>query len=109
MKKVLSIVAIAAMTVFAASCGDAAAELQRIADSLRQDSIRQVAVADSIAKAEAEKRTADSLANAAAAQRMIDSLRQDSIDKASKGKGTKPKTTEQKVKEEAKKVTSGRG
>ncbi len=83
MKKVFSIVTVAALTVAFVNCGPSKEELAA-KEQAKQDSIAQVAKADSMAKAEAE---------AAAAARVADSLRQvavaDSIAKASKGKKSK--------------------
>lgn len=109
MKKVFSIAAIAAFTMFAASCGDAAAEAKRIADSIHMaDSLATIAMQ---AKADSTH-MADSLASAAAAteaKRVADSTHMaDSLAGAKKG-GSKPKTPEQKQKIENKKATGGRG
>lgn len=83
MKKVLSIVAVAGVAMLA-SCGNAA-ELQRIADSLKKDSLMK----DSTEKANAAQKIVDSLREdsmnkAAAMQKVKDSLMQDSIAKAGK-------------------------
>lgn len=93
MKKVFSIAALAALTMFAASCGDDAAEAKRIADSTR--------MADSMAGVKAKwiadsTRVADSTANAAKemeAKRIADSTRMaDSIANLKKSGGTKKPT-----------------
>jgi hypothetical protein len=108
MKKVFSFAAIAALTMFAASCGNDEAEAKRKADSAHQ--------ADSVAAVMAQwradsTRVADSTANAAKqmeAQRIADSIRvADSLAKLKPGKA--PKTPTEKKKEENKKATSGRG
>lgn len=89
MKKVLFSVAFAAFAL--ASCGNAAELAQKLADSLRKDSLMK----DSMDKAAAAQRIKDSLMQdsmnkAAAMQRVKDSLMQDSIEKSKKG-GSKPK------------------
>ena len=91
MKKVLFSVAFAAFAL--ASCGDAAELAKKLADSLRNDSIKNAEamqhMKDSLSKDSADK----AMAMEAAAARMKDSLMKDSIDKASKkgGTGSKPK------------------
>ncbi|MGL5889723.1 MAG: hypothetical protein ACRC3B_07555 [Bacteroidia bacterium] len=92
MKKVLLFVAAAAMTAFVA-CGDDAAKLKAIADSLRNDSISKANAAQAMADSIRQDSTNKANEAAAAAQKLADSLRQDSIDKASKkpSGGSKPK------------------
>src|SRR5665213_1670035 len=92
MKKVLSFVAIAAITIFVASCGDGGAA-KKLADSMRQDSIAKATKAqmDSIQMAKSKDSTDKATAAAAAKQKMMDSMMKDSMDKAAKtGKGKKP-------------------
>jgi folylpolyglutamate synthase/dihydropteroate synthase len=108
MKKVLSFVAIAAMTAFVVSCGND--DAQRKADSTKQaDSLHAIEVAnqakmDSAHNADSTKAAAD----AAKAKRVADSTHMaDSLAKV-KGK-PKPKTVQQQIKEENKKATGGRG
>ena len=89
MKKVLSLIAVAALTATVVSCGPSKEELEA-AEKAKSDSIAAVALADSLANvakadsiAAAEKVVADSLAAAAAA---------DSIAKAeAEAKGGKKK------------------
>ena len=90
MKKVLSCVAIATITMFATSCGNDEAA-KKLADSLRQDSIDKAAkhVTDSTRSAFVDDSTAKANAAAAAKQHWMDSMKQDSMDKAAKG-GKKP-------------------
>ena len=109
MKKLLTLVLAGGMMAFYA-CGPSAEEVakekQRVDDSIK--------MADSLANAAAaEKQKAydDSVANAAAqaaAQHAADSARVADSLAALKGK-PKPKTIEQKTKDEAKKATGGRG
>ena len=87
MKKVFSFAAIAALTMFAASCGNGEAEAKRIADSTHM---------------------ADSLATIAMQAKADSTHMADSLAAAKKG-GAKPKTPEQKQKIENKKATGGRG
>jgi hypothetical protein len=92
MKKVFSFAAIAALTMFAASCGNDEAEAQRKADSARQaDSLAAIQMqwrADSTRMADSVKAAAE----AAEAQRKADSARiADSIANAKKSGGSKPK------------------
>lgn len=102
MKKVFSIAAVAAFTMFAASCGDAEAEAKRVADSTRvADSLAQVHadwVADSTHNADSVKAANDAME----AQRIADSTRvADSLAKLgnkSKPKAPKAPSTEPKVK-----------
>ena len=109
MKKVLSLIAIAAMTTLVA-CGPSAEE-KAAAEKAKQDSI--VAAEAAIAEAEAEAQaTADSIAAveaaAAAAQATADSLA--AAEAAAKSNKPAPKKTmDQKVKEEVKKANAGRG
>ncbi len=109
MKKILSLVTVAALVTFI-SCGPSAEE-KAAAEKARMDSINNAMMqmtADSLAKvAEMEKAVADSMA-------MV--MRADSIAKAEmEAKKTaskpkpKPKTVSEKKIEEAKKVTGGRG
>ena len=108
MKKVLSFVAIAAITVFVASCGNDDAKRKedstRNADSLQKVADAQKHIQDSTNMADSMKRAAD----AAMQQHIADSLRMDSMAKAG-NKAPKPKTVEQKQKEENKKATGGKG
>lgn len=91
MKKVFSFAAIAALTMFAASCGNDEAEAKRKADSARlADSLATVQMqwrADSTRMADSVKAAAE----AAEMQRKADSARiADSIANSKKG-GSKPK------------------
>ena len=108
MKKLFTLVAVAGMFTFFA-CGPSAEEKAAM-EKAKQDSIAAVeaakaqAMADSTAAyAAAEeakaKATADSIAAATAAAEAAKTAKP----------AAKPKTNEQKVKEEAKKATSGRG
>lgn len=108
MKKFLSFAAIAALTTFAASCGNGEDEAKRKADSTHN--------ADSLAQIETQRKAdsthmADSVNNAAAAaeaKRVSDSTHMaDSL--AATKKGGKPKTAPEKQKIENKKATGGRG
>ena len=108
MKKVLSIVAVAALSAAFVACGPSKEELEA-REKAKADSIAAVEKAkqDSIAAVEAEAAKAAEAA-AAAEKAKADSARvADSIANA-KPTG-KPKTIQQKVKEEAVKATSGRG
>jgi hypothetical protein len=97
MKKVLSLVAVSAMLSLAA-CGGGEDEAKRKADSTK-----------AAAKAKADStRMADSMANVEMARKADSARVADSIANA-KPTGGKPKTIEQKVKEEATKATKGRG
>jgi len=85
MKKVFSIVAVAALSAAFVACGQSKEELEKIAQA-KQDSIAAVQKAqqDSLAAAEAEAAKA---AEAAAAQAKLDSARvADSLAAATKGK-----------------------
>lgn len=108
MKKVLSFVAIAAMTAFVASCGNDDAKRKedstRNADSLQKVADAQKHVQDSTNMADSTKRAAD----AAMQQHIADSTRMaDSMAKA--GKAPKKPTQQQQIKQENKKATGGRG
>jgi hypothetical protein len=88
MKKVLSIIAVAAMTTAFVACGPSKEEMEK-AEQLKQDSIAAVEKAklDSIAAAAAE---AEKMAMEANAARMADSARvADSVAAASKKGGKK--------------------
>jgi len=88
MKKVLSIIAVAAMTTAFVACGPSKEEMEKI-EQLKQDSIAAVEKAklDSIAAAAAE---AEKMAMEANAQRIADSTRvADSTAAASKKGGKK--------------------
>jgi len=105
MKKILSLIVVAGFATLIA-CGPSAEE-KAAAEKARQDSINAVMVqmaADSMAAVQAamEKAYADSMAMVM----MADSIANANKKPASK---PKPKTTEQKKVEEAKKVTGGRG
>jgi hypothetical protein len=105
MKKVLSFVAIAAITMFVASCGNGEAEAKRKADSAHMaDSLAQI---ESTRKADSA-RVADSTAKAwsdAEMKRKADSAHMaDSMAKLKPGK--KPANP---TKTENKKATGGRG
>ena len=109
MKKLLTLVLAGGMLAFYA-CGPSKAELEA-KEKAKQDSIR---MADSVAAAvaaAAEKAKADSIAAAeAAALEAAEKAKADSIAAAEANKPkSKPKTIEQKTKEEAKKATGGRG
>ena len=106
MKKVLSLVAVSAMLSLAA-CGGGEDEAKRKADSTK--AADSVAAVEAAAKAKADSaRMADSMANVEMARKADSARVADSIAAAGK-KGGKPKTIEQKVKEEATKATKGRG
>jgi hypothetical protein len=84
MKKVLSLIAVAAMTTAFVACGPSKEEMEK-REQAKQDSIAAVDKArqDSIAAAAAE---ADRMAQEANAQRVADSTRMaDSVAAASKG------------------------
>lgn len=88
MKKVLSIIAVAAMTTAFVACGPSKEEMEK-AEQLKQDSIAAVEKAkqDSIAAAAAE---AEKMAQEANAARIADSTRvADSVAAASKKGGKK--------------------
>jgi hypothetical protein len=88
MKKVLSIIAVAAMTTAFVACGPSKEEMEK-REQAKQDSIAAVEKAkqDSIAAAAAE---AEKMAQEANAQRMADSTRMaDSMMNASKKGGKK--------------------
>ncbi len=112
MKKVISFVAIAAITIFVASCGNNEAA-KKLADSLRQDSIDKATKAqmDSIHAANSKDSADKAAAEAAKKQHWADSMRQDSMDKAEKGgaKGGKKPAAKPTPKVENKKATKGRG
>lgn len=110
MKKLLTIIS-ASCVAMIVSCGPSAEEQAKI-EQARQDSINQVleqARQDSMNMAMEQARQ-DSMAAATAMQ---DSLRnqaiQDSIAAIANKPKPKPKTIEQKKKEEVKKATQGRG
>lgn len=106
MKKVLSLVAVSAMLTLAA-CGGGEDEAKRKADSTK--AADSVAAVEAAAKAKADStRMADSMANVEMARKADSARVADSIANA-KPTGGKPKTIEQKVKEEAVKATKGRG
>jgi hypothetical protein len=109
MKKVLSFVAIAAMAAFVVSCGDDEAEKKRKEDSARAaDSMAMVA--SEIQRKADSAHVADSVKNAndmAEMKRKADSAHM--ADSIAAKKGGKAKTPAQKVKEENKKATGGRG
>lgn len=108
MKKTLTLIALAGMFSFYA-CGPSAEEKAAM-EKAKQDSIAAAEAAAAEAAAAMEKAKQDSIAAAEAAM-AAEKAKQDSIAAAeeAKKKGSKPKTMEQKVKEEAKKATSGRG
>jgi hypothetical protein len=90
MKKVLSIIAVAAMTTAFVACGPSKEEMEK-RDQAKQDSIAAVEKAkqDSMAAAVAEQ---EKMAQEAAAQRTADSTRMaDSVAMASKKGGKKHK------------------
>lgn len=103
MKKLLTLVIAAGMLAFYA-CGPNKAELEA-KEKAKQDSIH---LADSLAAAEqAAKAAEEAAAAAAAAQAKMDSTR--IADSLAAVKNVKPKSMQQKKKDEAKKATSGRG
>lgn len=109
MKKVLTLVAVAGMFSFIA-CGPSAEEIAA-KEKAKQDSIAAVEAqkaAEEAAKAAEEAAKAAEEAKQKAIQDSIAKAAEEAAAKASKGKPA-PKTQEQKVKEEAKKVTGGRG
>jgi hypothetical protein len=84
MKKILSVIAVAAMTTAFVACGPSKEEMEK-REQARQDSVAQVEKAkqDSIAAAQAES---DRMAMEANQKRMADSTHMaDSLAKASKG------------------------
>jgi hypothetical protein len=90
MKKVLSIIAVAAMTTAFVACGPSKEEMEK-REQAKQDSIAAVEKAkqDSMAAAVAEQ---EKMAQEAAAQRVADSTRMaDSVAMASKKGGKKHK------------------
>lgn len=108
MKKVLSFVAIAAITMFVASCGDnGKAEAQRKADSARvADSLAAIQMAwkaDSAHDADSAKAAAD----AAMAKMKADSAHM--ADSLANAKGKKPMKPADKVKQQDKTTVHGRG
>lgn len=108
MKNLFSFAAIAALTMFATSCGNDEAEAKRKADSAHQaDSIAMVTMqwkADSAHDADSVRMAWESaeMTRKADSARVADSLAN------LKGK-PKAKTPEQKKKEETKKAVGGRG
>jgi sugar/nucleoside kinase (ribokinase family) len=92
MKKVLSFVAIAAITMFVTSCGNDEAA-KKLADSLRQDSINMATkhVTDSTWGAHVKDSTDKANADAQRMQHWKDSMRDDSIANAGKKGTSKPK------------------
>ena len=109
MKKLLTLVIAGGMLAFYA-CGPSKAELEA-KEKAKQDSIRMadsMAAADAAAKAKAAADSASAAQAAAMEKAKADSTHMaDSL--AAAKKGGKPKTMDQKKKEEAKKATSGRG
>jgi len=107
MKKVLLSVAVIATTLFVA-CGPSAEEIAK-KDKATADSLAAVAETEKMMAEEAAKHAADSMAMVAEHEKMM----ADSMAMAAKAKGSqaapKKKTVEQKVKEEVKKVTHGKG
>jgi hypothetical protein len=102
MKKVLSFVAVSAMLSLAA-CGGGEDEAKRKADSTK--AADSVAAVEAAAKAKADStRMADSVAALEVARKADSARVADSMANA-KPTGGKPKTIEQKVKEEATKAT----
>ena len=97
MKKVFSFAAIAALTMFAASCGNGEAEAKRIADSTaaanKADSIAQAEQAKHIADSTMMANKADSTAKAMEAKRIADSIAIADTKKPTGGSKPKPKTT----------------
>ena len=109
MKKLLTLVIAGGMLAFYA-CRPSAEEIAA-KEKATQDSIAAadaMAAEAAAAKAKAIQDSTDA-ANAKAAEEAAAKAKQDSIDAAAAKKGGKPKTMEQKTKEEAKKATSGRG
>ncbi|HLG03820.1 MAG TPA: hypothetical protein VI731_09515 [Bacteroidia bacterium] len=108
MKKLISFVAIAAMTAFVVSCGNDAAEKQRIADSTAHADSTAVANAQASEDHLRDSIKMDSANRALTEKSRLDSLRLDSMEKASK-KTPRSKTKEEKQIEQDKKATQGRG
>ena len=109
MKKLFTLVAVASLSLVA--CGPSAEE-KAAAEKAKQDSIAAVDAANAAAEAAKAQAAADSVAAVAAAEAAKAQATADSIAAATAKKtvkAAKPKTIEQKVKEEAKKVESGRG
>lgn len=107
MKKVLSLIIISGFAALIA-CGPSAEE-KAAAEKARQDSINAVMAqmeADSLAAVEMEKAKMDSINNAMIADSIA---KAEEAAKKKTGMRPKPKTTEEKKVEEAKKVTGGRG
>lgn len=96
MKKVFSFAAIAALTMFAASCGNNEAELKRIADSTASantaDSTAKAVQAKHVADSTMMANAADSTAKAVEAKRIADSIEAASTKKPTGGTKPKPKT-----------------
>lgn len=96
MKKVFSFAAIAALTMFAASCGNGAAELKRLADStasaMTADSTAKAVQAKHIADSTMMANAADSTAKAVEAKRIADSTAEAATKKPAGGSKPKPKT-----------------
>ncbi len=109
MKKLLTLVIAGGMLAFYA-CGPSKAELEK-REKAKQDSIHMADSVAAAAAAAAEKAKADSVAAAqeAAAKAAAEQAKADSIAAAATKGGKKPKTIQQKTKDEAKKATSGRG
>jgi hypothetical protein len=99
MKKVFSFAAIAALTMFAASCGNGDAEAKRIADSTHMaDSMAKIAMqmkADSAHRADSMKMVADAAMAKMKADsaHMADSIAAAGAKKPTGGSKPKPKTT----------------
>lgn len=110
MKKLFTLVAVASLSLVA--CGPSAEE-KAAAEKAKQDSIKaydDAKAAEEAAKAQAiaDSTAAYTAAEAAKAQAAADSIA--AAEASKKGaKAAKPKTIEQKTKEEAKKASSGRG
>jgi hypothetical protein len=83
MKKLVSLALVAGMVAFVVSCGPSKKE-QEAKEKQKQDSINAV---------EKQKKETDSLAAVAKLQHQKDSLKMDSVEKASKTKGSYTPTT----------------
>lgn len=109
MKKTLTLIAIAGMFSFYA-CGPSKEEMEKKAKATA-DSIAAAETAAAEAAAAIEQAKQDSIKAVEAAMAVVEQAKQDSIAAAEAAKGKKgaKKTPAQKIEQEAKKATSGRG
>ncbi|OFY85581.1 MAG: hypothetical protein A3F72_10465 [Bacteroidetes bacterium RIFCSPLOWO2_12_FULL_35_15] len=109
MKKVFTLVAVAAMFTFVA-CGPSAEEKAAAEKKIADSTANYVAAEAAKVQAIADSTAAYATAEAAKAQATADSLAAALEAAKSKGKtAPKAKTIQEKTKEEAKKATGGRG